>query len=157
MSVSCQFECDVETVYESLTDPQFLVDRSLALGELSAECEVTEDEGVTTISLVREISRDLPRVLAKLFDPVQIMDMTENWYEDDEGFSGDWTIAIRGQPVKITAEFELVPTDEGCQYTVTHKAKAKVLLVGRQVEKYILGQTADGARDELDYLANELS
>lgn len=157
MAVEYKFECDVSSVYETLTDPQFLVDRSLALGELSAECEVTEDADVTVVELEREVSRDLPRVLAKVFDPVQIMDMTENWREDGEGYSGDWTIEVRGQPVTITAEFELMPTDTGCRYKVTHRAKAKILLVGKQVEKYILGQTADGARDELDYLSKHLS
>ena len=156
MSVSYQFECDIQTVYEALTEPQFLVDRCLAMGELSAECEVTEDKETTTINLVREVSRDLPRVLAKLFDAVQVMDMTENWRDEGDGYVGDFIIEIRGQPVTITAEFELVPTGEGCQYTITHKIKARIPLVGRQVEKYVLGQTVDGAREELDYLKEQL-
>ena len=156
MSVTVQFESGVDEVYELLTDPQFLVDRSLALGELSAECEVSEDEGVTIVSLEREVSRDLPKVLAKLFDSVQTMDMTETWREQGDGYRGDWTIEIRKQPVTITARFELMPTASGCQYTVSHKAKAKIPLVGKQVEKYILGQTAHGARDELDYLSGQL-
>lgn len=157
MSVRHEFDSDVDTVYETLSDPQFLVDRSLALGELSAECEVEEGDGVTTIRLEREVSRDLPKVLAKLFDSVQVMDMTENWQEDGEGYSGDWVIEIRGQPVTITATFSLQPSAGGCSYTVSHKAKAKIPLVGKQVEKYILGQTAEGARDELGYLADYLS
>jgi len=33
MSVSYQFECDIQTVYEALTEPQFLVDRCQALGQ----------------------------------------------------------------------------------------------------------------------------
>lgn len=156
MTVSYDFENDVQTVYETLTEPQFLVDRGLALGELSAECEVAESGATTTINLVREVRRDLPRVLAKLFDPVQMMDMEEIWREDGEGYSGNWTIEIRGQPVTITAEFDLVPTLGGCRYSVTHHAKAKIPLVGKQVEKYILGQTADGARDELNYLRDYL-
>ena len=157
MSVSYPFECDAQSVYECLTEPHFLVDRCLALGELSAECDVIEDDETTTINLVREVRRELPRILAKLFDPVQLMDMTEHWREDGDGFVGDFIIEIRGQPVTITAEFELVPTQEGCLYTITHKVKARVPLVGRQLEKYVLGQTAEGARDELDYLNEQLS
>ena len=157
MSVSYEFEHDVQTVYEALTEPQFLVDRCSALGELSAECEVEEDEdGITTVSLLREIERDLPKMLAKIFDPVQIMDMTEQWRPDGDGWSGSWTMDVRGQPVVISASFELVPTAQGCQYTVTHSAKAKVPLIGKQLEKYILGQTSEGATDELSYLAEYL-
>jgi hypothetical protein len=51
MAVDFEFEHDAQTVYEALTDPDFLVDRCLALGELSAECDVEESEGVTTIRL----------------------------------------------------------------------------------------------------------
>ena len=156
MAVQFDYDSDVQSVYEILTEPQYLVDRSLALGELSAECEAEEADGITTVSLMREVSRDLPRVLSKLFDSVQLMDMTETWREKGDGYAGEWEILIRGQPVAITARFELVPTRSGCRYSVTHKAKAKIPLVGKQVEKYILSQTADGARQELEYLRDYL-
>jgi hypothetical protein len=157
MSVSYEFEHDVQAVYEALTEPQFLVDRCTALGELSAECEVEEaEDGITTVNLLREIERDLPKMLAKVFDPVQVMDMTEEWRPEGDGWRGNWTIDVRGQPVVISASFELVPTAKGCQYTVNHSAKAKVPLIGRQLEKYILGQTSGGANDELAYLAEYL-
>ncbi|MEH6584551.1 MAG: DUF2505 family protein, partial [Halioglobus sp.] len=63
MTVSFDFDQDAQTVYDTLTDPQFLVDRSLALGELSAECEVEESESLTVVKLTREVSRDLPKIL----------------------------------------------------------------------------------------------
>ena len=156
MSVSYEFDHDVQTVYETLTEPQFLVDRCLALGELSAECEVEEDEHSTVVKLVREVSRDLPRVLAKLFDAVQVTDMVEKWQPDGEGWRGTWELDVRGQPVTVAASFQLEPTSTGSRYTVSHSARAKIPLVGKQVEKYILGQTASGATDELVYLRDYL-
>jgi len=156
MSVSYEFDHDVQTVYETLTEPQFLVDRCLALGELSAECEVEEDEHSTVVKLVREVSRDLPRVLAKLFDAVQVTDMVEKWQPDGEGWRGTWELDVRGQPVTVAARFQLEPTSTGSRYTVSHSVKAKIPLVGKQVEKYILGQTASGATDELAYLRDYL-
>jgi hypothetical protein len=156
MTIKLDFNHDTQLIYETLTDPEFLVDRCLALGELSAECEVEEDEDYTTISLVREVERDLPRILAKLFDSVQVMEMSEQWHSDGDAWHGDWTIKVRGQPVSITARFELSPTDKGCRYSISHQAKAKIPLVGRQVEKYILGQTVNGASDELEYLRDHL-
>ncbi len=156
MSVSYEFDHDVQTVYETLTEPQFLVDRCLALGELSAECEVEEDEHSTVVKLVREVSRDLPRVLAKLFDAVQVTDMVETWQPDGESWRGTWELGVRGQPVTVAASFQLEPTSTGSRYTVSHSARAKIPLVGKQVEKYILGQTASGATDELVYLRDYL-
>jgi hypothetical protein len=152
MPVTYEFKHDVQAVYDALTEPQFLVDRCMALGELSAECDIEELAGSTVINLEREVRRELPRVLAKIFDPVQLMDMREEWQADGDGWRGDWQIDLRGQPVTITASFALAPTKNGCRYTVSHRVKAKILLVGSQVEKYILGQTAGGAEDELQYL-----
>lgn len=157
MSVNFEFDHDVQTVYETLTEPQFLVDRCLALGELSAECEVEDDEQGTVVKLVREVSRDLPRVLAKLFDAVQVTDMVEQWQPDGDGWKGTWELDVRGQPVTVAASFTLEPTNAGSRYSVSHTARAKIPLVGKQVEKYILGQTSSGATDELAYLKDFLS
>lgn len=156
MPVDFELEHDLQTVYETLTDPDFLVERCLALGELSAECEVEEGDGITTVRLVREIQRDLPKLLLKLFDSVQVTDMTEEWEPAGEGWRGSWTLKVRGQPVTVAADFELVPTGRGCRYSVTHSAKAKIPLAGKAVEKYILGETSGGARDELTYLSRYL-
>jgi len=52
--VNSQFEYDVEAVYDRLRYPQFLANKSLAPGEPSGECEVTEDKHITTVSLFRE-------------------------------------------------------------------------------------------------------
>lgn len=156
MAVNFEFEHDVQTVYETLTDPDFLVDRCLALGELSAECDVEEDEELTVVNLVREIKRDLPKVLAKVFGPVQLTEMQEKWRPCEDGWRGDWTMKVRGQPVTIFADFKLLATRKGCRYSVSHRAKAAIPLVGRTVEKYILDQTSGGATDELTYLRDYL-
>jgi hypothetical protein len=155
-TVHAEFEHDVQTVYDALTTPEFLVDRSLALNELCTECGIEKNEGCTTIIMVREVRRALPGVLARLFDPVNVMDMTEKWEEDGEGWRGEWTMTVRGQTVTILGSFELVPTDNGCRYSVSHRAGAKIPFVGGQVEKYILGQTIKGANDELGYLRDYL-
>ena len=156
MTVHFEFDQDAQTVFDALTDPQYLVDRNLALGELSAEAEMEEDEECTTLNVVREVRRELPSFLAKLFDPVQVMDMTEVWHPYQEGWRGEWKMDVRKQPVTILASFELVPTETGWRYSVAHRARAKIPLVGNKVEKYILGQTSQGARDELEYLRSYL-
>ena len=56
----------------------------------------------------------------------------------------------------ILGSFELVPTNGGCRYSVSHQASAKISFVGSQVQKFILGQTIKGANDELEYLREYL-
>lgn len=156
MPVGFEFEHDIDAVYEVLTDPQFLVDRNLALGELSAEADAEGDGDSTVLNVVREVQRDLPGFLSRLFDTVQVMDMKEVWHPHGDGWRGEWNMDVRGQPVSIAASFELVPTRDGCRYSVAHRVRAKIPMVGGKVEKYILGQTTQGATDELQYLKDYL-
>jgi aryl carrier-like protein len=152
-----EFEHDAESVFNLLTDPDFLVDRCLALGELEASCEIEEQGEKTVISLTRKLQRDLPAFLARMMDSVQVMHLTEKWQADGEGgWSGDYTFEVEGQPVTIGATFELYPTDDGCCYSIEHRASAKIPLVGRRVEKFILGQAEQGCTAELEYLQNQL-
>ncbi|MCX2980642.1 DUF2505 domain-containing protein [Halieaceae bacterium IMCC14734] len=157
MAVHYEFEQEVESVLALLMDPDFLVDRCLALGELEASCEVEEFDDTTVIKLTRKLQRDLPRFLAKMMDSVQIIHITEQWQADDDGgWKGEYTFEVEGQPVAVGARFELYPTDAGCCYSIEHSASAKIPLLGRRIEKFILVQAEEGCAAELDYLQQQL-
>ncbi len=101
MSVRYEFEHNAETVFAKLTDPQFLVDRCLSLGELEASCEVEEQQDQTVVSLTRKVKTDLPRFLAKMLDPVQTMHMTEQWQSAGEGsWTGEYTFEVKSSTKK---------------------------------------------------------
>lgn len=157
MTVQMDFEQSAQTVYETLTNPEYLIARNLDLGELSAECTFEEGEGGATIHAIREVRRELPGLLAKLFDPVNVMDMEEKWQAEGDGWRGHWEMDVRGQPVSISGDFELVPLDEGCRYSVSHQARVNIPFMSGQVAKFILGQTSRGASDELNYLRDHLA
>ncbi|WP_372863818.1 DUF2505 domain-containing protein [Spongiibacter sp.] len=156
MSVSQQFEQDLETVWTRLLDADFRVERSLALGELSASCEIEDSGDRVTVAMSREVTRELPSVLAKVFNPKQTLKFREEWQADGDGWSGTINITVDGQPVTLSADMSLQPKGEGCEYRVSHRCKARIPLVGGKVEKFVLSQTDEGAIQELDYLKNAL-
>jgi hypothetical protein len=152
-----EFEHEAESVYTLLTDPDFLVERCLQLGELEASCDVEEKSDMTVVKLTRKLESDLPRFLAKIMGPVQTMHITEHWRSDNEnGWGGEYTFEIEGQPVSISAKFELYPTDSGSCYSIEHHVSAKVPLIGRKLEKFIHTQAEQGCSAELDYLRERL-
>lgn len=156
MSERFDFDQDVDTVFALLTDPQFLVDRSLALGELEADCEVEEDDDSATVTMTREVKRDLPAFLAKLFNPVQTVQMHEQWERRDSGFSGHYRLTVDGQPVIINADFSLKPSAKGCAYSIDFRCSAKIPLIGRKVEQFIVEQAKDGVAKEMAYTRQHL-
>ena len=156
MALEYEFSSDVETVFELLTDPDFLVQRSMDLGELGADCEVTDEDTKTTVTMTREVERDLPAFLAKLFNPCQTVEMVEEWEKKGEKYLGHLDFDIVGQPVVITANFDLKPKGDGCVYSISYSPKAKIPMIGKKVEKFILSQTEDGVLKELEYAGARL-
>lgn len=152
------FDCAVELVYELLTDPEFLEQRSLALGDLESHSTVTRRAATTTVVSNRKVRRDIPAFLARIFDPVQSIRMTETWRpnDDDSGWVCRQEVEVKGQPIKVYADIELFATHEGCCYQVDQKASAKVPLLGSRIEKFAVSQALEGAEAELDYLASKL-
>lgn len=157
MAIEYKFKASVNTVFERLTDADYLVERCLELGELSADCTIEEDRAETVINMTREVERKLPSFLAKIFDTCQTVELVERWKGKGKIRHGSYTLTVKGQPVTVEAEMRLMAdADGGCTYTICHSARAMIPLLGVRIEKFILEQTEAGARAELDHLAASL-
>jgi hypothetical protein len=55
MPLRYDFKHDIDSVIALLTDPAFIVDRSLDLGELEAGCELEPDGDNTVVTGMRHI------------------------------------------------------------------------------------------------------
>jgi hypothetical protein len=157
MSLTFDFAHSAEDVFELFTDPDFLVDRSLAIGELSADAEVAEDEdGVVYVTMRREVSQDLPAFLAKLFNPKQVLNLEETWTQDGDTFVGNSEYTVEGQPVNVKTQMQLTPNDSGCTFSITYNIKADIPLIKGKVEKFIKGNCEEGTKKELDFAVSRL-
>ena len=153
-----KFDCAVEEVYALLTDPDFLEERSLALGDLESHSSITRRGANIIVRSDRKVRRDIPAFLARIFDPVQSIRMTESWRpnEDDSGWVCRQEVEIRGQPIQVYADIELYATHDGCCYQVEQSASARVPLLGPRIEKYVVTQALESVEAEVDYLASRL-
>ncbi len=157
MSLDYKVAHPLDDVFELLTDPDFLVERSIGIGEDSADCEIEEDEnGKIYITMNREVTRDLPSFLAKLFSAKQKLTMKETWQQVGSNWIGKGEYTVEGQPVNITIDITLKSEGDGCVYSTKYSAKAKIPMIGGKVEKYIKGNCEDGTRAEMDFLAAKL-
>ena len=149
---------DVKTVFALLSDPAFINARNLAIGELESTCRVEQQGDKTVLHITRRIKRDnIPRALTKVFKPVQTVEFVEEWRREGDDMVGHYSSDIVGLPVTVDAELRLIKTADGCEYYIDHRPKARIPLVGRLVEKFIIGQSKDGVGAEIDYLNSTLS
>ena len=143
MEMSYSFNHDVDSVFGLLTDPDFLVERAMALGDLSVDCEVNEEGDTTGVNMIREVSRELPAFLGKLFSSQQVLELEERWHSTGANKSGSFLVRVLGHPVSIQAEFSLKQTNTGCNYVLDPNAKVKIPLIAGKIEKYINSHTKE--------------
>ena len=152
-----KYAASVDKVFALLTDPKWLEARSTALGELSASVKAKKAAGGVTLSMKRRVKRELPGLMARVMSSESDLVFTEVWAADTDGTRlGKLEMEAVGQPVRMSATFELAPAGKGCIYRITHKCKASVPLIGGAVEKFALGQVEAGCADEFAYLVEYL-
>ena len=148
----------MDKVFSILTDPKWLETRCLAVGELSASVKVKKQKGGgVALTMKRRVRRDLPGILARVMSSESDLVFEETWTPgEDGGWTGTLAMDAIGQPVKMTATFELAPSGKGCVYRITHKCKSGVMLIGGIVEKFAQEQVEKGCADEFAYLVGYL-
>lgn len=142
-----------DKIFALLTDPKWVEARCLELGELSVSVKAKKAGGGVTLTMKRQVKREITGLAAKVISPISNLEFEEKWSApDDEGVRvGSLTITAVGQPVKISADFELLPSGKGSVYRILHKAKCSVPLIGGAIEKFVLGQVEQGCADEFAY------
>ncbi len=153
MGQKFRYDHDVETVFALLTSEDYLVERSEALGERNVSVTATTSGSRTTLKMRRDVERDLPKVLAKMFNAVSTLDVTETWDNSGEGAekSGTFTMDIQGQPVTINGRFTLRPAGDGSEHEIDVSCKAKIPLIGKKVEKFVNEQVSSDLPKEINY------
>lgn len=156
MTIEYEIEHPAEQVYALLTDKDFLAERIEAVGEDPPSIKISKKGKKVTIDLQRAARRDLPKVAARVIGSVQRFSMRESWEPDGDGWRGSYLIEFNGVPGHVAADFDLYATDEGCVYSITHKPKVSLPVIGKTLEKILASQVEDGCDQEIDYLVDYL-
>ena len=158
MSITHQFSQDADTVFAAMTNSDWLTQRCADLGEKNVSCTVAENGRKTTVQLQRTVKRDLPKVLAAMFNAENTLTMNEQWEVVGSTYMGTYSVEVQGQPVNLSARFKLKPSDDGgCDYSIDYQCKAAIPLVGKKVEEFIISQTAGGLEQEIAWLKKKLA
>jgi hypothetical protein len=153
--VEQKFNTTADHLFELLTDARWLEERSLALGELSAQCKTKKSDGLN-VTMKRRVHRDLPAMVAKVINPDSDIEIVEKWTGTATKRTASYILTIVGKPITVTADIELEATGKSCVYRIQHQAKVKVPLIGGVIEKFVISETVKGCGDELAYLADYL-
>jgi hypothetical protein len=152
-----KYNAPIDKVYALLTDAKWLEARCLAVGELSAKVKAKKTAKGATVSMTRRVKRELPALVAKVLPAESDLQFEETWAAAaGGGYTGTLTMDIVGQPVKMSAEFNLESAGKGCVYRILHHTKCSVPLIGGPIAKFAQAQVEQGCAAEFAYLVEEL-
>ena len=156
MSLKFDFPADADKVFALLTDPDFLVERNIAIGDLDTECEVEQEGLATKVKMTRTRDIELPSFLTDLFGDHPVLTIEEGWRPVKDHYEGSYITTIEGQAGTVNAEFSLLPSKKGCTFKITHSAKIKIPLIARKIEKFIVSVVSKDIEKEINYLSSVL-
>jgi len=146
----------IKNVYGLLTDPDFLVDRNIALGDVDSECEAEETPSGVLIKMKRTRHLDMPAFLSSVLGGNPVFRTEEQWTTVQDHYRGNSTTTVGSHPGTVHTSFTLYPDKKGCVYQISHEAKMKIPLLGRKVEEYIVKKAAEDVEKEMGYLRSRL-
>jgi len=156
MQVTHEFHHDTALVFNTLTDPDFLKQRALALGSLEANCDSHGKQAGRQLTLVRQREINVPSVLSAFLKKVQTATTNEQWQQQDEQYSCNNTTEIDGAPLSIKGNVSLIPNGSGCTFIATFETKAKIMLGKKKLQKYADKTIAKELELECEYTAKYL-
>jgi len=157
-NVRHRFDRSVDQLFELVTSPDFLKRRAEAAGEKNVVVTVDLDGGRMRIRIERDLERNLPGFMKKIFNPTSHLVDVQSWDTSGEVKFSDWTVEVKGQKrFDIRGRMSLAPAaGGGCDYSESFRVTVGIPLVGGKVEKYVVGETESSIRDQLLFTGKEL-
>ncbi len=156
MQFSFEFTASAESIFEHITDPDFVMSRCEALGSIEASCE-SDGQDLPTIITRRVEQAELPSMMKKIIGEQQTTETKEQWSETDVSYESESQTSIAGTPIKIGVNQSLYNTDDGSEISVELSVVAKIPLVGKKVEPMVATKIRQEMLREFEYLENAVS
>ncbi len=149
-NVKFTYKQDADTVYDFITNPEIIEERSKALGE--RDIQITKDGERITNRRMGQAA--VPGFAKKLLKPENLVIEVKSW--DRASKSCTFDVDVQGAPTKVNGKIQIVPAGSGCDYLIEFKVTASIPLIGKKLEKYATGITEDGMRDEFNWNQTKL-
>ncbi len=137
-STSNDHDASPKKVLETLTDPEFLIEREKAQGAIDAEVqEVKRSEKELVLRLdATEYGRTMTGALDK--SKQEKSSTLYNW--NLETMNGDWTYeGTHGKRIQISGSFKVSPKEGGGARVASHfHVKVDIPLLGGKIEKMVI-------------------
>ena len=153
---SFDYTQDVETVYRFLTNPDAMKKRHEDLGERNVQVSVDEGGGTTTVTIIRDVERDMPGFAKKFFPATNKIVERQEWRASGDTKTCKSHVDVQGTPGQVDSDVTLSPNGGGCTYDVQLNPIAKVPLIRKKIEELIGKISLETLEEQHQYNKREL-
>lgn len=148
-----KYDVSVDSLFALFQDPEFILERYLETGSLSASLlELSDDDGVV-IRVERVVQVDVPAFLSKFMQPTTHVLQAEHWQGNAGGpYVNDMQVEIKGTPVKLHISMELLAKGKGCVNRVEINTRCSIPLIGGKIADFVARDAERTANLEYDFI-----
>lgn len=129
---------DVDTVYASYIDHDFVKAKALALGSRNVEVHIVEDLDSVLVYIDREMPAEVPSFLKKFVNPWNKIKQVEEWKAHSNGaYTCTIKIETESPLLSINSQIQLSPAENGCTTENTTEIKSSIPFIGKKLAKFI--------------------
>ncbi len=130
------FPAPPTTVWEMMTDVEYITTKGMRSGSLEVNPEVAEQGDHTLVISRRRLPAKMPGFMKKFVGEELIINETQKWgaAADDGSRTGTFVIDFGGQPMAFHGSLTLRPTADGSEVTTDGSLKSSVPFVGGKAE-----------------------
>ncbi len=149
-----KFDQDIDTIYASYIDKDFIVKKLEAKGDRNIKVKVKKDGAKVKVTISREVKTEAKGVVKKFVKPWNKTTQTETWKGSEGGpYKGKIEIEAEGLPVTITGKIKLSKDDEGCTAVVVTDVESSVPLIGGKIAEIVSKESGKGIKQDMEYVA----
>jgi uncharacterized protein YndB with AHSA1/START domain len=159
MTVTHQFDADVETVYRLMADPEFLARKYADEGATDIQVDSDTGAGGPTVVSRRKVTIDLPGFAKKVMAPTNTVVQTDEWAPADDAGRRvcRYRVEVQGVPSRIDGTVTLVPDGGGTRQDIVADLKVSIPLLGGRLEKLAVESGRKTLEHEAAFTAKELA
>ncbi len=159
ISIEHAYVHSADTLFAHFTNVDEIEAKQEALGARNTRVvDCDRDSDGATIRFVREMPADVPGILAKILQPWNSVEQSEQWRICDDGrFESELSIEVANVPVAVCGTLELKPVDDGCVNQIRLDVDCSIPFVGKILAEFVVKDCRRLMAAEYEYITDRLN
>lgn len=135
IDIKQHYDAAPNTVFEMISDPDFIRAKCLASGSIEASAEALHEDGHTTLVSRRVLPAKLPSFAKRFVGETVTLSETQKWSDETDGKRrATFVVDFGNNPISFHGDIAMRPDGDATEVEYRGTIKCTVPLVGKKIE-----------------------